>query len=52
VNPLAKKFNATYPSTVRALQILLDEGILIETTGNKRNKQFISPAILDALELT
>ncbi|HTE80327.1 MAG TPA: Fic family protein, partial [Reyranella sp.] len=45
-----KIVDATKPTTTRAIEILSDLGILVETTGRKRDRSFAYRAYLEHLQ--
>lgn len=42
----AKKLGVTYPAVSNAIELLHKEGILVETTGQARNRRFVADAIV------
>ena len=40
---------STWPTAQKAIDSLVDEGILTEVTGRKRNRVYLSPRIMDAV---
>jgi Fic family protein len=51
VNRVATRTGITYKSASKAIQLLVQDGVLEEATGNKRNRVFIAPQVLAAMTM-
>ena len=49
---VTRQFDVTPPTAQKAIDSLVDHGILIEVTGQKRNRVYLSPTIMDAVYAT
>ena len=45
---VTRQFDVTPPTVQKAIDSLVDQGILTEVTGKKRNRVYLSPKIMDA----
>ncbi|MFU8842006.1 MAG: helix-turn-helix domain-containing protein [Nitriliruptoraceae bacterium] len=46
---VTREFDVTAPTAQKAIDSLVDEGILTEVTGRKRNRVYRSPRIMDVV---
>ncbi len=46
---VTRQFGVTPPTAQKAIDSLVDQGILTEVTGQKRNRVYLSPKIMDAV---
>lgn len=46
---VTREFSVTAPTAQKAIDSLVDQGILTEVTGQKRNRVYLSPRIMDAV---
>ena len=46
---VTREFGVTAPTAQKAIDSLVDQGILTEVTGQKRNRVYLSPRIMDAV---
>lgn len=46
---VTRQFEVTPPTAQKAIDSLVDQGILTEVTGKKRNRVYLSPRIMDAV---
>jgi Fic family protein len=46
---VTRQFDVTPPTAQKAIDSLVDQGILTEVTGRKRNRVYLSPRIMDAV---
>jgi Fic family protein len=46
---VTREFDVTAPTAQKAIESLVDQGILTEVTGRKRNRVYLSPRIMDAV---
>ena len=46
---VTRQFEVTAPTAQKAIDSLVDQGILTEVTGKKRNRVYLSPGIMDAV---
>jgi Fic family protein len=46
---VCQQFEVTAPTAQKAIEALVDQGILTEVTGRKRNRIYLSPRIMDAV---
>jgi Fic family protein len=46
---VTRQFDVTPPTAQKAIDSLVDQGILTEVTGQKRNRVYLSPKIMDAV---
>jgi Fic family protein len=46
---VTRQFDVTPPTAQKAIDSLVDQGILTEVTGQKRNRVYLSPRIMDAV---
>jgi len=50
VKSVKEHLNVTFPAAQKAIQFLVDKGIVIETTGKRRNKVYEARSVIDILE--
>lgn len=46
---VTREFDVTAPTAQKAIDRLVDQGILTEVTGQKRNRVYLSPRIMDVV---
>ncbi|WP_246679749.1 hypothetical protein [Mesorhizobium sp. B2-3-5] len=47
----AKMIDASKPTAIRAIEVLAEAGILVETTGKKRDRSFACRAYMERLRI-